>query len=135
MLWEQIHGHRNDEQPIDVQDVIGQWVERFKEAPPNAKDVAFFSKYLVRCVDRETSGDSGIERAVAVAKWWQILLRRNFGAWEDAEPSIVDEDSAAPRAPATSEVVGCAWWKAFREVKEKMDIAARKKFGGCLSLR
>ncbi|KAF7794734.1 hypothetical protein EIP86_005872 [Pleurotus ostreatoroseus] len=120
---------------VDVQDVIGQWVERFKEAPPNAKDVAFFSKYLVRCVDRETSGDSGIERAVAVAKWWQILLRRNFGAWEDAEPGAVDEDAAAPKAPYTSETIGRAWWQAFREVKEKMDVAASKRFGGCLSLK
>lgn len=124
----------------DVQDVIGLWVDRFKELPPNAKDVEFFAKFLVRCVDRETSGDSGIERAVAVAKWWLILLRRNFGAWEHAEEAdeedrTLDGGGADRKAPYTSEVIGRAWWKAFREVKEKMDVAARKRFGGSLSLR
>jgi len=36
---------------------------------------------------------------------------------------------------ATAEAVGKAWWAAFKRVKEQVDLVARKKFGGCLSLR
>ncbi|EMD34309.1 hypothetical protein CERSUDRAFT_107516 [Gelatoporia subvermispora B] len=116
----------------DVQRVIEQWVEGFREYPPNQGDVDFFAKFLVQCVDNGRSSDAGVERAVAVAKWWLILLRRYFGFWEDAQDpdSQVDQEGAA-----TSEAVGRAWWKAFREVKAKMDEVARKRFGGCLSLR
>lgn len=116
----------------DVQRVIETWVDSFREHPPNQKDVDFFAKYLVQCVDGSRSSDSGIERAVAVAKWWMILLRRYFGAWEHAPE---DAGVACVKPPYTSEAVGRAWWRAFREVKQKMDVVARKKFGGCLSLR
>ena len=116
----------------DVQGVIETWVESFKEHAPNQRDVDYFAKFLVQSVDGSRSSDSGVEKAVAVVKWWLVLLRRNFGVWEDA-PEL-DEEAGRP-ARVTSEYVGRAWWKAFREVKEKMDAAARKKFGGCLSLK
>lgn len=116
----------------DVQQVIEAWVNGFREYPPNQKDVDFFAKFLVQCVDDTRPSDTGVERAVAVAKWWLVLLRRHFASWEDAP-----EDDGPPtlKAPYTSEAVGRAWWRAFREVKSKMDAVARKKFGGCLSLR
>lgn len=116
-------------QTDDVQGVIEAWVDRFREHPPNQKDVEFFAKFLVQCVDATRSTDAGIEKAVAVTKWWLVLLRRHFGLWEDV--SSQDDDAR----PGTSEYVGRAWWKAFREVKTQMDAVARKKFGGCLSLR
>ncbi|OJT06249.1 DNA repair protein REV1 [Trametes pubescens] len=116
----------------DVQRVIEAWVDGFREHAPNQRDVDYFAKFLVRCVDGARSSDSGVERAVAVAKWWLVLLRRHFGAWENApEP----ETPLVGTKRVTSEVVGRAWWGAFRTVKAMMDEAARKKFGGCLSLK
>ncbi|CDO71905.1 hypothetical protein BN946_scf184940.g52 [Trametes cinnabarina] len=116
----------------DVQRVIESWVAGFKEHPPNQRDVDYFAKFLVQCVDGGRSSDTGVERAVAVAKWWLVLLRRHFGAWENAATSDECEEQ---RRGHTAESVGRAWWKAFREVKARMDEAARRKFGGCLSLR
>lgn len=115
----------------DVQQVIEGWVTGFKEHPPNQKDVDYFAKYLVHCVDGERSSDMGLERAIAVAKWWLVLLRRYFGMWEHSPPF----EDGGDGGQITSEVVGRAWWKAFREVKGKMDVVARTKFGGQLSLK
>ncbi|KAI0668358.1 DNA repair protein [Trametes maxima] len=114
----------------DLQRVIEVWVDGFREHAPNQRDVDYFAKFLVQCVDGMRSSDSGIERAVAVVKWWLVLLRRHFGAWED-----VPEDARKSEKPGTTELVGRAWWRAFRQVKVKMDEIARKKFGGCLSLK
>lgn len=117
----------------DVQQVVEAWVDGFREYPPNQRDVDSFAKFLVRCVDSAQSGDMGVEKAVKVAKWWLILLRRYFGVWEHAANAGEGEQGEDGRI--TSEMVGKAWWRAFWEVKNKMDIVARKKFGGCLSLR
>ncbi|GBE82816.1 DNA repair protein [Sparassis crispa] len=117
----------------DVQRVIETWVCGFTEHPPHQRDVDFFAKFLVQCVDGARSTDTGVEKAVAVARWWLLLLRRHFAMWEHA--SEADADTASADGRITSEVVGRAWWKAFREVKTKMDVVARRKFGGCLSLR
>ena len=125
----------------DVQTVVESWVGSFTEHAPNQRDVDYFAKFLVQSVDGTRSADSGVERAVAVVKWWLVLLRRHFGVWENApEPEgdvAGDRDSGGRPARVTSEYVGRAWWRAFREpeVKAKMDAAARKKFGGCLSLK
>ncbi len=118
----------------DIQEVIEAWVNGFTEYPPNQKDVDFFAKYLVHCVDHSRSGDSSLEQAIAVAKWWLVLLRRNFGLWEHVSAEdlgIVEKREGQ----YTSEFVGRVWWNAFREVKKKMDAVARKRFGGSLSLR
>ncbi|THH30823.1 hypothetical protein EUX98_g3369 [Antrodiella citrinella] len=117
----------------DVQKVIETWVHSFLEHPPNSKDVAFFAKYLVQCVDNARSTDSGLERAIAVTKWWLVLLRRHFGVWENADD--LDMGELKRGGQWTSEGIGRAWWSAFRDVKGQMDAAARRKFGGCLSLR
>ncbi|KAJ7084799.1 hypothetical protein B0H15DRAFT_783559, partial [Mycena belliarum] len=110
----------------DVQGLIGAWVHAFRDVPPNAKDVEFFAKFLVQAVDSERSTDTGVERAVAVVKWWLVLLRRYWGDYEHVGGTAEEmEDSR----------VAEAWWKAFRDVKERIDIVARKKFGGKLSLR
>ena len=117
----------------DVQRVIGEWVEGFREHPPNGRDVDYLAKFLVESVDGEKSSDVGIEKAVVVMKWWLVLLKRYWGMWEE-DPGDVDEvDGSDVRV--TSEMVGKAWWKAFRGVKDKMDAAIRKKFGGRLSLK
>lgn len=123
----------------EVMDVIGQWVDKFSEHPPHAKDVQFFASYLVKCVDSTVSPDSGLERGVAVMKWWLVLLRRKYAAWEDKNDDDEEDLWATPlpknRSGFTSEDIGRAWWNAFKDVKSQMDIAARKKFGGRISLK
>ncbi|KAI0070563.1 DNA repair protein [Panus rudis PR-1116 ss-1] len=116
----------------DLQNSIEAWVNAFLDHPPNQRDVDYFAKFLVQCVDGTRTSDSGIERAVAVVKWWLVLLQRHFGTWED-EPE--DDLEVRKRGPYSSEVVGRVWWKAFRDVKAKMDTAARKRFGGTISLK
>ncbi|KAJ3993538.1 hypothetical protein F5050DRAFT_1577402 [Lentinula boryana] len=116
----------------DVQRVIEQWVLRFKLYPPNKQDIAFFAKWLVKSVDRAQAGDEGMLRAVAVMKWWLVLLKRWWGRYEygfgyDGGEEDLEEEKRAR--------VGQAWWSAFRGVKEQMDVVARRRFGGKLSLR
>ncbi|KAG2354609.1 hypothetical protein BDR07DRAFT_1494307 [Suillus spraguei] len=60
----------------DVQTVIESWVKGFTKYPPKQKDVDYFSKFLVRNVEL---ADTGMEKTIAVMKWWLILLRRNWG--------------------------------------------------------
>lgn len=110
----------------DVQRVIEAWVERFERHPPNQKDVDFFCKFLVQSVE---FSDVGMEKTVAVMKWWLVLLRRRWGVHERDQSEI---NGITQRA--TSEVIGKVWWKIFREVKEKVDLAARKRFGGTPAL-
>ena len=123
----------------DVQRVIEAWVDAYRESAPNQRDVDYFAKFLVQSVEGARASDVGVERAVAVVKWWLVLLRRYFGAWEHVPESEVggQEQQTEDGRPArvTSEHVGRTWWRAFRQVKQKMDVAARKKFGGCLSLK
>ena len=52
--------------------------------------------------------------------------------WEQDVDGI-DNESAG--SVSSGEKVGKAWWKAFRDVKDQVDLVSRKKFGGCLSLR
>ncbi|KAF8553775.1 DNA repair protein [Imleria badia] len=110
----------------DVQCVIEAWVEGFEKHPPNQKDVEFFCKFLVQSVE---FSDAGMEKTIAVMRWWLVLLRRRWGVHERDQ-----SEGGQATQRATSEVVGKAWWKAFREVKDKVDVAARKRFGGTLVL-
>ncbi|KAG2107956.1 uncharacterized protein F5147DRAFT_577321 [Suillus discolor] len=111
----------------DVQTVIESWVKGFTEYPPKQKDVDYFSKFLVRSVE---SADTGIEKTIAVMKWWLILLRRNWEVYERTSGAEENHDGNS-----TAEIIGKAWWKAFWEVKAKVDTAARRRFGGSLSLK
>jgi len=60
-----------------------------------------------------------------------MLLRRYWGTWEHD----INEDGLDAGSAGSSEKIGRAWWKAFKHVKEQVDLVARKKFGGCLSLK
>lgn len=113
----------------DIQNVIQAWVEAYGQWAPQQKDVERFAKFLIQSADSKLSTDIGMEKAVAVLKWWLVLLRRNWGTWEHVK-------AIAPETGSTvSEIVGKAWWAAFRQVKDQVDVVARKKFGGCISLR
>lgn len=111
----------------DVQSVIEKWVKGYQHWAPKEKDIEFFSKYLLQCVESK-EGDMGLERAVAVMKWWLVLLRRVWGALENVASKEVECKDANERA-------ALAWWVAFREVKRRLDEAAKRRFGGKLSLK
>jgi len=104
----------------DVMSVIESWVKGFTNYPPNQKDVDYFSKFLVRSVE---SADTGMEKSIAVMKWWLVLLRRN---WDTCERSTENDGGSS---------IGKVWWEAFWEVKAKVDSAARHRFGGSLSFK
>ena len=76
-----------------------------------------------------TSTDGGLEKGIKVMKWWQLLLRREFGVFPRSD------GGEQPPKPGDPVSVGQAWWSAFNGVKAKMDAVSRAKFGGCLSLR
>lgn len=111
----------------DVQRVVEQWLTKYQHWAPREKDVEFVAKFVRRSVDRAQATDVGVERAVAVMKWWLVLLRRTFPAAEN-----LDEDDLKS---SQRNLVGEAWWEAFRRVKGDMDAIARERFGGKLSLR
>ncbi|KAI3613187.1 dna polymerase iv [Moniliophthora roreri] len=111
----------------DIQCVIEMWIERHRDWPPNEKDVQFFAKWLVKSLE---ATDEGLARALAVMKWWLILLQKY---WEPFELGY-DEDDEDPAYRQRGRV-GEAWWNAFRNVKDQMDSIAKKRFGGKLSLR
>lgn len=105
----------------DVQRLIESWVHAFRNTPPNEIDIKYFETFLVRCADGTQSTDVGVEKTVKAMKWWLVLLRRNWAEAEDGN--------------SLDGGVGQAWWAAFRQVRGKVDVAVRKKFGGSLSLK
>ncbi|KAF9480856.1 hypothetical protein BDN70DRAFT_931346 [Pholiota conissans] len=111
----------------DIQRIVEQWVNVYKNWEPREKDVEFLSKWIMQSVDRAQASDVGVERAVAVMKWWLVLLRRYFGSAECLEE--IDFENSQRN------LVGEAWWAAFRKVKSGMDEITKKRFGGRLSLR
>ena len=113
---------------VDVRRVVSVWVERFARHAPHAGDVALVGGYLVRCVET----DVGAERAVGVMRWWGALLRRRWGLWEHADERDEEPD---PDEDVRGEVVGMAWWRAYREIGGKMNDVVRKRFGGSLKFR
>jgi len=107
-------------EPSEIQNAIGNWVEKYRHWAPKEKDVKFFAKHLIQCVDSAAMGDDGIEKATAVMKWWMVLLKTYWGDYETIEGKV--------------DHVGEAWWRAFKGVKEQLDLEVRKKFGGLISL-
>ncbi|KAF9533654.1 hypothetical protein CPB83DRAFT_873629 [Crepidotus variabilis] len=110
----------------DVQRVVETWVNTYNRWAPRDKDVEFLSKYLVQSVDRKRATDVGVERAIAVMKWWMVLLRRLFPASE-----IIDEEDELDLSQRN--LVGEAWWAAFDKVKDQMDEVTTQRFGGGLA--
>jgi len=110
----------------DIQSVIEKWVTSYRHWAPKEKDLEFFSKYLCQCMESR-EGDMGLERAVSIMKWWLVLLRRMWGELEDKDSQTTCQDP--------NERAAIAWWKAFKEVKKRLDEVAKKRFGGRLSLR
>ena len=113
---------------VDVRRVVSVWVERFAGHAPHAEDVALVGGYLVRCVET----DVGAERAVGVMRWWGALLRRRCGIWEHADERDEEPDLGED---VRAEMVGMAWWRAYREIGDKMNEVVRKRFGGSLKFR
>lgn len=112
----------------DVRKVVRAWVEEFVRYAPHAEDVALVGGYLVRCVET----DVGAERAVGVMRWWAALLRRRWAVWEHADER---DEEPAPGEDVRAEMVGMAWWRAYRQVANGMNEVVRKRFGGSLKFR
>jgi DNA repair protein REV1 len=122
----------------EVQKMIGEWVDSFREHIPHRRDVEYFGRYLESCVEN----DLGVERAVGVVRWWGVLLRRLFGTWErvgeEEAGKLLDEwvdGRAIQQGEVTSEMVGRAWWRIFKEITMRMNAVARKRFGGSLAYK
>ena len=107
----------------EVRKVVRAWVEQFVGYAPHAEDVALVGSYLVRCVET----DVGAERAVGVMRWWGALLRRRWAVWEHADER---DEEPEPGEDVRAEMVGMAWWRAYREVASGMNEVVRKRFGG-----
>jgi DNA repair protein REV1 len=108
---------------VDVRQVVRAWVERFEGHEPHVGDVALVGGYLVRCAET----DVGAERAVGVMRWWGALLRRRWAVWEHADER---DEEPEPGEDVRAEMVGMAWWRAYREVGSQMNEVVRKRFGG-----
>ncbi|KZV71579.1 DNA repair protein [Peniophora sp. CONT] len=124
----------------DAQALLAAWLQGFQAHVPHRRDVDHFAKYLSLCVE----SDLGIEQATALMRWWRILLRRSLGLWEGMEldedvEQMLEEWVAGNRTfegvRVSEELLGCAWWVAFEEIKCKMNEVARKRYGGSLSFR
>jgi DNA repair protein REV1 len=112
----------------DVRRVVRAWVELFTRHAPHAEDAALVRGYLVRCV----ATDVGAERAVGVMRWWGALLRRRWALWEFADER---DEEPEPGEDIRAEVVGMAWWRAYRDVGDSLNEVVRKRFGGSLKFR
>lgn len=113
---------------VDVRKVVRAWVEQFVRYAPHGEDVALVGGYLVRCVET----DVGAERAIGVMRWWAALLRRRWAVWEHADER---DEEPEPGEDVRAEMVGMAWWRAYREVANGMNEVVRKRFGGSLKFR
>ncbi len=113
---------------VDVRNVVRAWVGQFVGYAPHAEDVALVGGYLVRCVET----DVGAERAVGIMRWWGALLRRRWAVWEHADER---DEEPEPGEDVRAEMVGMAWWRAYREVANGMNEVVSKRFGGSLKFR
>lgn len=115
----------------DVQRILEQWVCSFEKVAPNQKDVDYFAKFLVSSL--KSPGGVGIERATEIMKWWLVLLRRDWGVYEGAVDNTLG--AAYDKEAVKCRKVGEIWWRSFRDVQDRLDIVARRRFGGKLSLK
>jgi len=113
---------------VEVRKVVRAWVEEFVRYAPHAEDVTLVGGFLVRCVET----DVGAERAVGVMRWWAALLRRRWAVWEHADER---DEEPEPGEDVRAEMVGMAWWRAYRQVANGMNDVVRKRFGGSLKFR
>ncbi|KAJ7067047.1 hypothetical protein C8F01DRAFT_1120105 [Mycena amicta] len=110
----------------DLQNVVESWVNSFKNFPPETQDIEFVARFLTKAMDSKQFSDTSVERTIAVVKWWLVLIRRYWGDYEFFSSGKDEEEDG---------LVAEAWWRAFRDVKERLDVIARKKWGGCLAIR
>ena len=130
--WGNGNGNGNDAavvvDDVDVRKAVRAWVERFVGHMPCAEDIALVGTYFVRCVET----DVGAERAVGVMRWWGALLRRRWAVWEYADER---DEEPEPDEDVQAEMVGMAWWRAYREIGHNTNEVVRKRFGGSLKFR
>lgn len=114
----------------ELYNVITSWVDGFEDEPPREKDVAYFAKFLVRCVDGFLPSETPLVRAVSVLKWWRHSLKQR---WPEPNWSMQSRTDAPKEIESAD--VGTGWWVAFWKVKGLMDQALSPKYGGMISLK
>lgn len=111
----------------ELQDLVSKWVSSCAETGPEEAATESFRDFLLKCIAEDGAGDCGLEKVVAVMKWWLYLCRRRWGSMEplrlvgDVEEKTMDS--------------GSMWWAAFRSVKRALDEVVGRRFGGTLSLQ
>ncbi|KAF9519523.1 hypothetical protein BS47DRAFT_1358126 [Hydnum rufescens UP504] len=110
----------------ELQDLISKWVSSCAESGPEEAATDSFRDFLLTCIADYGAGDCGLEKVVAVMKWWLYLCRRR---WGDSELLYVADVEEEPVDPASM------WWAAFRSVKHALDKVIGQRFGGMLSLQ
>lgn len=96
----------------DVLAMITDWMQTRGGEVPIEGEVRGLRKYLLKCLERETSSLGGVENATHVLVWWRRACKGLT-----AEPEVKS-----------------AWQAAFRSVREDIDAACRKRFGAGLRL-
>jgi DNA repair protein REV1 len=99
----------------DIQDMIRAWVETkvAKKLGPDPREVAHFGGFL----ERSMASDQGMQRTVEVMKWWRHVCMNNWGQEQEKRGQY-----------------GREWWVAWWDVKDKLDLIVKKRFGGKLNL-
>ncbi|KAF8693197.1 DNA repair protein, partial [Rhizoctonia solani] len=99
----------------DVQDMIRLWVETkvAKKLGPDPREITYFGEFL----ERSMVTDSGMQRTVEVMKWWKDVCMKSWGIEHERRGQF-----------------GREWWIAWWEVKDKLDLIVKKRFGGKLNL-
>ncbi|CAE6454406.1 unnamed protein product, partial [Rhizoctonia solani] len=99
----------------DVQDMIRLWVETkvAKKLGPDPREITYFGEFL----ERSMVTDSGMQRTVEVMKWWKDICMKSWGIEHERRGQF-----------------GREWWIAWWEVKDKLDLIVKKRFGGKLNL-
>jgi DNA repair protein REV1 len=110
----------------ELQDLISKWVSSCAESGPEEAATDSFRDFLLKCIADDEAGDCGLEKVVAVMKWWLYLCRRR---WGDSELLYVADVEEEPVDSASM------WWAAFRSVKHALDKVVGQRFGGMLSLQ
>lgn len=99
----------------DIQDMIRTWVETKiqKKLGPDPREVAHFGGFL----EKSMATDQGMQRTVDVMKWWRHVCMNSWGKEQERRGQY-----------------GREWWVAWWEVKDKLDLIVKKRFGGMLNL-
>ncbi|KAG8966336.1 deoxycytidyl transferase [Tulasnella sp. 419] len=95
----------------DIQKMVDEWIQYRKDDGPIPAEIQRVANFLIAC----SQSDIGLEKVVAVMKWWKLSLRK---LWAEVE----EEDDLATGP-------GLIWWAAFQQTKKDVDEVVRRRYG------